>query len=172
MLFNEVMKIKESLENEETQKAAMDFYELSIEYNFDCDFIYDYQVEDMLRIKLQEDNCLYSIYNFLCDIKNVNDEIFLLHNGDIETIEYTDVKNRLDDFVRDYEGDINLELYDEYSLYREDIDCKKINVDADNIDYINEELQKYTDIEYNLTVEDIKELEDEYIKQNNYDMQI
>ena len=126
----------------------------------------------MLRIKLQEDNCLYSIYNFLCDIKNINDEIFLLHNGDIATIEYTDVKNRLDDFVRDYEGDINLELYDEYSSYREDIECKKINVDADNIDYINEELQKYTDIEYNLTVEDIKELEDEYIKQNNYDMQI
>ena len=172
MLFNEVMKIKESLENEEMQKAAMEFYELSAEYNFDCDFIYDYQVEDMLRIKIQEDNCLYSICNFLCDIKNPNDEIFLLHNGDIETIEYTDVKNRLDDFVRDYEGDINLELYDEYSLYREDIDCKKINVDADNIDYLNEELQKYTDIEYNLTVEDIKELEDEYIKQNNYDMQI
>ena len=172
MLFNEVMKIKESLENEETQRAAMDFYELSAAYNYDCDFIYDYQVEDMLRIKIQEDNCLYSIYNFLCDIKNVNDEIFLFRNGDIETIENTDVKNRLDDFVRDYEGDINLELYDEYSLYREDIECKKINVDADNIDYINEELQKYTDIEYNLTVEDIKELEDEYIKQNNYDMQI
>ena len=172
MLFNEVMKIKESLENEEMQKAAMEFYELSAAYNYDCDFIYDYQVEDMLRIKIQEDNCLYSIYNFLCDIKNINDEIYLLHNGDIESIEYTDVKNRLDDFVRDYEGDINLELYDEYSLYREDIDCKKINVDADNIDYINEELQKYTDIEYNLTVEDIRELEDEYIKQNNYDMQI
>ena len=172
MLLNEVMKIKESLENEETQKAAIEFYELSAAYNYDCDLIYDYQVEDMLRIKIQEDNCLYSIYNFLCDIKNVNDEIFLFRNGDIETIENTDVKNRLDDFVRDYEGDMNLELYDEYSLYREDIDCKKINVNSDNIDYINEELQKYTDIEYDLTVEDIKELEDEYIKQNNLDMQI
>ena len=116
MLFNEVMKIKESLENEETQKAAMEFYELSAAYNYDCDFIYDYQVEDMLRIKIQEDNCLYSIYNFLCDIKNVNDEIFLFRNGDIESIDNTDVKNRLDDFVRDYEGDLNLELYDEYSL--------------------------------------------------------
>ena len=172
MLFNEVMGIKENLENEELQDAAINFYELAIEYNFDCDFIYDYQVEDMLRIKIQEDNCLYSIYNFLCDIKNVNDEIFLFRNGDIETIENTDVKNRLDDFVRDYEGDINLELYDEYSLYREDIDCKKINVDADNIDYLNEQLQEHTRIEYDLTIEDIKELEDEYIKQNNYDMQI
>ena len=172
MLFNEVMEIKESLENGDVQDAAMNFYELANEYNFDCDFIYDYQVEDMLRIKLQEDNCLYSIYNFLCDIKNINDEIFLLHNGDIESIDNRDVKIRLDDFVEDYTGDIFLDLYDEYSSYREDIDCKKINVDADNIDYLNEELQKYTDIEYNLTVEDIRELEAEYIKQNNYDMQI
>ena len=172
MLFNEVMKIKESLENEETQKAAMDFYELSIEYNFDCDFIYDYQVEDMLSIKLQEAHCLYSIYNFLCDLKNITEQIFLLRNGDIETIENRDVKIRLDDFINDYEGDINLELYDEYSSYREDIECKKINVDADNIDYLNEELQKHTDIEDDLTIDDIKELEAEYIKQNNYDMQI
>ena len=172
MLFNEVMGIKENLENEELQDAAINLYELAIEYNFDCDFIYDYQVKDMLKFKINEGDSLYSICNFLSDIKNANDEIFLFRNGDIETIENTDVKNRLDDFVRDYEGDINLELYDEYSLYREDIDCKKINVNADNIDYLNEELQKYTDIEYNLTVEDIRELEDEYIKQNNYDMQI
>ena len=172
MLFNEVMEIKESLENGDVQDAAMNFYELAIEYNFDCDFIYDYQVEDMLRIKLQEDNCLYSICNFLCDIKNASDEIFLLRNGDIESIDNRDVKTRLDDFINDYTGDIFLDLYDEYSSYREDIECKKINVNADNIDYLNEQLQEYTRIEYDLTIEDIKELEDEYIKQNNYDMQI
>ena len=172
MLFNEVMGIKENLENGDVQDAAMNFYELAIEYNFDCDFIYDYQVQDMLKIKLEEDNCLYSICNFLCDIKNPSDEIFLLRNGNIESIEDSDVKTRLDDFINDYTGDIFLDLYDEYSSYREDIECKKINVNSDNIDYLNEQLQEYTRIEYDLTVEDIKELEDEYIKQNNYDMQI
>ena len=112
MLFNEVMGIKENLENEELQDAAINFYELAIEYNFDCDFIYDYQVKDMLKFKINEGDSLYSIYNFLCDIKNANDEIFLLRNGNIENIEYSDVKSRLDDFVRDYTGDIYLDLYD------------------------------------------------------------
>lgn len=172
MLFNEVMEIKESLENEETQKAAMEFYELSAAYNYDCDFIYDYEVEEMLRVKLQDDNCLYSIYNFLCDIKNINDEIFLLRNGDIESVENRDVKIRLDDFIRDYEGDINLELYEEYDSWRCDIDNSDIKVSSENAGYINEQLQKYTDIEYDLTIEDIKELESEYIKQNNYDMEL
>ena len=172
MLFNEVMGIKENLKNGELQDAAINFYELAIEYNFDCDFIYDYQVKDMLKFKINEGDNLYSICNFLSDIKNANDEVFLLKNGNIENIEYSDVKSRLDDFIMDYTGDIFLDLYDEYSSYRDGIECKKINVNADNIDYLNEELQEYTHIEYDLTVEDIKELEAEYIKQNNYDMEL